>query len=52
MQDKKEGFGVSYWNNGYDEYSGEWKNGLKSGNGVWKNLDGDQYIGQWTKGKV
>ena len=48
--DKKEGKGIYYWNNG-DIYEGDWINDKSEGKGIYYFNDGDRYEGDFKNGK-
>ena len=47
---KKEGKGIYYWNNG-DKYDGDWRNGKFEGKGIYYYNNGDRYEGDWRNDK-
>lgn len=54
VQDKKEGFGIYYWENLHKAYLGFWKNGKQHGVGKYinpKKQDKQTKFGLWKEGQ-
>ena len=48
--DKREGFGVSYYKDGKPNYIGSWTDGNRSGCGVgYRHSDGTMHVGNWIE---
>lgn len=51
VHDKKEGFGVYYWENPYKAYIGFWLDGKQDGVGKYLTPNKERY-GLWKEGKI
>ena len=50
MEDKKDGEGEFYWQDG-KVYKGQWKDGKQHGYGVIIDKDGKEIKAEWAEGK-
>ena len=50
QNDKRDGFGVSYYKDGKPNYVGGWENGYRNGSGIgFRHSDGTMHVGNWTE---